>query len=446
MRPHTDLQPTATPQAGAEVLAGQGLALVVAPGRAADPAFERHTTAVERGFYEQVPSGEAMAQLLEAGEADGRRMVDVLPLGADPATTRPVATFEDFRSELTVSPGVAVPAWLISGVTVDPGFRRRGLLRTMMTRSLADAVAAGVPVAALTASEAAIYGRFGFGAATRWRRARLDTRGDVRLRGAPSAGRVTREEPREVGALADELYQRVRRLTPGATQRPTMTAIGWEDRSRFKNDGKGSGLYAAVHRDAAGTAQGIALYRPQGWDVEPPTVTMELFLALTPDARHGLLTHLTSLDLIERIVWERAPEAGWPEALLEDERRLRTERDGDDLYLRILDVPAALGARADLGDGEVVVDVTDPLGHAAGAWRIRARDGVAEVTEAAEGEAELGLDVADLSAVWLGGHGAAGGVAARVATGLVREVVPGAGARLDALLRPSVPVRSLVGF
>lgn len=427
-------------------LAAHGLQLVVAPGRAGDPAFERHTLAVERGFYEEPPAGEALAQLLEAGEADGRRMVDAYAAGDDPAASRPVATFEDFPSELTVSPGVTVPAWLISAVTVDPGFRRRGILRALMGRSLADAAAAGMPVAALTASEAAIYGRFGFGAATRWRRTHLDVRGEVRLRGDAPAGRVTREEPREIGPLADELYQRVRRATPGATQRPAMTAIRWEDRSRFKNDGKGTGLYAAVHRDEAGRAQGIALYRFKGWDVEPPTVTMELFIALTPEARRGLLAHLTSLDLVERVEWERAPEAGWVEALLEDERRMRTQRDGDDLYLRILDVPAALGARDDLGEGEVVLTVADPLGHADGTWRLAVQEGAASVAAAEPGEADLVLDVADLSAVWLGGHGVAGGAAARVASGLVEERVPGAADRLDAILRPTAPVRSLVGF
>ncbi|WP_414601882.1 GNAT family N-acetyltransferase [Micrococcus sp.] len=103
-----------------------------------------------------------------------------------------MGTFEDFVQPLTTSPGRTLPAWLISDVTVSPDHRRRGVLRALMLRSLADALAAGVPVAALTASEAGIYGRFGFGAATRWRETALDVAGEPGLTGEEAERSVTR--------------------------------------------------------------------------------------------------------------------------------------------------------------------------------------------------------------------------------------------------------------
>ncbi|MDN5693204.1 MAG: sterol carrier protein domain-containing protein, partial [Micrococcaceae bacterium] len=56
--------------------------------------------------------------------------------------------------------------------------------------------------------------------------------------------------------------------------------------------------------------------------------------------------------------------------------------------------------------------------------------------------ADLALDVAHLSAVWLGGVRAG----ALVRAGVVDEREPGAAARLDALLAPAAAVHLLTGF
>src|SRR5687768_14766887 len=62
--------------------------------------------------------------------------------------------------ELTV-PGGTLPVAGVSLVGVAPTHRRRGLLGALMRRQLADVRDAGEAVAALWASEAAIYGRYG---------------------------------------------------------------------------------------------------------------------------------------------------------------------------------------------------------------------------------------------------------------------------------------------
>ena len=64
-------------------------------------------------------------------------------------------------------PGGCTEALGLTWVSVEITHRRRGILRALIERQLREAAARGVPVAVLTASEASIYGRFGFGVATR---------------------------------------------------------------------------------------------------------------------------------------------------------------------------------------------------------------------------------------------------------------------------------------
>src|SRR6185436_14611462 len=72
------------------------------------------------------------------------------------------------------------------------------------------------------------------------------------------------------------------------------------------------------------------------------------------------------------------------------------------LWVRVLDVPAALRARPWGRDGDVVVEIADPLGHAAGRFRVVARDGVADV-RLTDAEAAVRLDADALGALHLGG-------------------------------------------
>ena len=121
-----------------------------------------------------------------------------------------------------VVPGGSVPVAAVTLVTVSPAYRRRGLLRAMMTHQLTEIAERGVePVALLWASEHPIYGRYGYGEAL----ARLRLSGPTQTLGfapgvdfgAGSVGEVEREEflsvagPLREGWLADR---------PGALARP----------------------------------------------------------------------------------------------------------------------------------------------------------------------------------------------------------------------------------
>src|SRR6266581_570393 len=71
-----------------------------------------------------------------------------------------------FTYEMSVPGGASVPAAGVTVVGVLPTHRRRGVLTAMMKAQLDDCRERGDLVAYLWASEATIYGRFGYGLAS----------------------------------------------------------------------------------------------------------------------------------------------------------------------------------------------------------------------------------------------------------------------------------------
>ncbi len=419
-----------------------------ATGRPAaeDPRAALFVRTVERGFYEPQPQGTALDQLLGYAHADGRTYTGVYEAGADPATDRPVGTFSGFDKRLHTGRRREVDARLVSEVTVSPSHRRRGILRAMMESELGIAAERGVPLAALTASEATIYRRFGFGAATTVRSVEVDVRGDAALAG-PVSGRVELVEPKDLAELGPRLYDQAYRQTPGAVQR--MASYGGHETDAIEagRHGGTGGLYAAVHYDDGGTPRGYLTYRFAGWDTDPATIRVSLLFATTASSTRALWSFLANLDLIERITWRGAPDDRLLEHLFVDHRRVRTTHQEDHLWLRVLDVPVALRGRAYARDGALTLRVHDRLGHAAGDWRLTVAGGEADVVSLGTGPGErpgtdLELDVADLSGLYLGG------VSAEVLrqAGRIVEHRRGAAAGLAGMLAQDRPVHCMTGF
>lgn len=97
-----------------------------------------------------------------------------------------VGTSGAYTFELSV-PGGTVATAGISNVAVLPAYRRRGIMSAMMGSLLADAAARQEPVAALFASEAGIYPRFGYGSAAQTARCTI-RRGEGALAALPAPG------------------------------------------------------------------------------------------------------------------------------------------------------------------------------------------------------------------------------------------------------------------
>ncbi|MFF4651833.1 GNAT family N-acetyltransferase [Streptomyces sp. NPDC001380] len=349
---------------------------------------------------------------------------------------RCVGTFRSFATELTVPGGAVVRADAISNVTVTATHRRRGLLRRMMARDLEAAVGRGDAVAILVAAEYGIYDRYGFGPATRCGGLEIDLARAGGLRAVPGegAGRIDLATPEEVRTLGPALFERYRRTRPGAIERrDTFWRLRTGDLRHPGSDWKEP--FTALHRDAAGDVTGMVTYTvTDDWDGKRPDCTLVVrdHVALDRAAAAALWRFVLSVDWVRRVeVRDLAPDDPLP-LLLEDPRAARsTATSGDFLWLRVLDVPAAFGARTYGAPGRVVMEVSDPHGWAAGRWALEtAADGTGICTRTAD-PADLALGVAALSSLHLGGET----VPRLAAAGLVEELVPGAAARADLTLR-----------
>jgi predicted acetyltransferase len=308
----------------------------------------------------------------------------------------------------------------VSAIGVIPGHTRRGHLAKMMRLLLDDAHAAGEPVAMLWASEGAIYGRFGFGIATRAVRYdvqldRVALRRDVALPDALPSVRAVADALDPMRAVHD----RVRVARPGMLDRRGA----WWDRRTYdpehRRDGAGP-LRAAVQPGPDGEPAGYALYAGKAsWDDLGPagSVTVRELVAETPEARAGLWRFLLGLDLMRTLQWRLAPDHDPLTHLLAGNDAVN-RRAGDGLFVRLLDVGAALSARTYAADVDVVLEVDDPFCP----WnsgRHRLRDGRCERTD---DPADLALGAEALGSIYLGGTP----LTALAGAGRVRELRPGA--------------------
>ena len=332
-------------------------------------------------------------------------------------------------TEAMIVPGGSVPIAAVTLVTVAPAFRRRGLLRAMMTHQLEDVAARGVePIALLWASEHAIYGRYGYGETL----SRLRLSGPTRtLTFAPyvdfgdgSVGEVTREEFLPVATRLREGWLADR---PGAL---TRTAAWWEVRLHDPEPWRqGASAYRFVlHFAGDGQPDGYAYFRVK--DDGPyggAEVTVADLDAANPPAYAALWRFLLSLDLVRSFRRDDAPADEPLRLLVADPRAITTETI-DGTYARIVDVPAALSARRYAAEVDLVLGVTDALlPQNDGAFRLRGGPDGAEVTSTQD-TPDVRLGIRELGALYLGGVSPA---TLRQA-GLVTEDTPGALARMAA--------------
>ncbi|MCP2031759.1 putative acetyltransferase [Okibacterium sp. HSC-33S16] len=372
---------------------------------------------------------------------------DQLLTGAYPPVRRepslpaeyPVATFASFEKTINVGAGRLVPSHLISSVTVRPTHRRKGLLRTMMTDSLTRAHQAGLPIAALTASEATIYRRFGFGPATWAHGITVATDARFRLLTTPT-GSAEWIDARELVTLGPAIFAAFHARQTGSVERH----VGIWERISGLTDYTGAedpAIRAAVHFDTAGDIDGFVSYKTN-WEGQNRSIEVVDLVAVDDNAYLGLWQYLASIDLIDTVSW-RAGRIDNPLAWALADPRLVTVTGAEDwVWLRILDPIAALQARPYLSDGEIVLRVIDELGFAAGTFRISIADAAAHVERADGANPDLECDAWVLGSLYLGG---ADPVVLRAAGQLV-EHRPGAAGRLRTLLASDGPVYGITHF
>ncbi|WP_127571179.1 GNAT family N-acetyltransferase [Georgenia faecalis] len=363
----------------------------------------------------------------------------------DPGARRLAAVHASYAFALPVPGGARLPTAGLTWVGVHPGHRRRGLARAMLTTHLERSIARGEVLSALNAAEVGIYGRYGYGIATQGLKLTLG-RG-AELREVPGSADLVVEldtlDPARHGDLVQRVHTAVDR--PGWITRDTdaLRASHLVDWPSARRDAEL--LRIAVVRTADGEPRGYALFRrSEKWsptNVAEGTVRVREAVALDPASARALWGTLTDLDLMASV---ETPWLAPDDALVHQLSDLRAAKPTmvDDVWIRVLDVPAALAARRYPSTVDVVLAVQDDLRAAnTGHWHLRGGPEGAEV-ERTDAPAHLALDVADLGAAYLGGTS----LGALANAGRVRELVPGALAPASAAFGWTVEPATSWGF
>ena len=312
-----------------------------------------------------------------------------------------------FTFDLSI-PGGRLPAAGVTYVSVRATHRRRGLLSAMMRHQLDDIRDRGEPIAVLWASEAAIYGRFGYGVASQLARIEVD-RVDASLRRdlAEDAGlRLRTVPPADVVSQLESVERSLVSHRPGQFVRDKrwIGQLVADPKSRRNDMSK---LNALLAETSDGDVVGYALYRTKNESLRPHMLPDgDVFVvaqaATTPAADVALVRTLLSLDLMRRVRWWNRPVDSSLPHLLSDARHARTTVL-DAVHLRVVDLPTALAARRYAAPVDIVIDVRDELcPWNAGRWHLHGdRDGA--TCTSTDNEPHLRLGIEDLGAIYLGG-------------------------------------------
>jgi predicted acetyltransferase len=393
------------------------------------PAPDEHDAffrPVLRAFGNPAPTAEQMADEVMLWEPD--RSIGALD-GDDW-----VGATGTFTMDLTLPGGAAIAAAGVTMVGVAATHRRRGILTELMRRQLDDIAAGPEPVAILTASESLIYGRFGYGMASRGVRQWLAV-GHARLRpdASVAGGRLRLLTIDEARAALPEAYERIRSGRPGWVRR---SHAWWETHvflDRPDDRDGGTALFVLAHHGADDAIDGWATYRVAvDWPERLPASRLVVtdIAAVDDTVQLALWSGLIDVDLSTEVdALHVAVDDPLPWAVA-DPRRVRISELTDWLWLRVLDVPAALGPRRWGAEGGLVVEVVDRFRPASGGrFAIEASASGEGSVSATSATADLVLGAEELGTIALGGVRPS--VLARA--GRITEARPGALATADAL-------------
>ena len=314
-----------------------------------------------------------------------------------------VGTGGAFSFEMTVA-GATVPAAGVTMVGVLPTHRRRGVMSNLMRKLIDDAKERDEPVAILWASEESIYQRFGYGLASDQGHISIEKHRAVFLGRPEPVGRTRLITLEEAADVLPPIYDRVRPARPGMLARDEAwwRSQTLSDPARHRSGG--SPKFCSV-LSIDGRDEAYALYRTAGdWadDVTPNAwLNVREVVASDHVAYREMWRFLFNIDLVDRIKAWYLPADLPLTLMLEEPRRLRFAKS-DSLWLRIVDLTAALEARTYANDGTICLAITDeycPWND--GEWTLTVEGGAGRVRRG--GEPDLALDVASVAAVYLGG-------------------------------------------
>ena len=283
------------------------------------------------------------------------------------ALARPASDFRDLRPEWTLCAfeddqlataygawplqmrfnGVAAPIAAVTTVSTAPVARRRGFLRQITTQHFRQLYELQQqPIAALYASLAAIYQRYGYGIVSTHHRYAVEPRyiQFVHPQTVPGRLRETTKEA-EFGLLV-ELYRKFREERTGYVHRgAAMWAAG------VLSEPHGIDVQSIIVYEEAGEPLGYAIYttgpaRPGSASGPGPDQRLEIqdLIWLTPAAYRSFWEYFGRFDLVGQIAWGQVPpDDPLPHLLLEP--RMLRDSSSDGFLARIVDVQRGLGVR-----------------------------------------------------------------------------------------------------
>ena len=336
----------------------------------------------------------------DVSDEDWEREQKILPASRALAAydgDSPVGLAAAYAFDLTI-PGGQLPCAGVTWVGVLPSHRRRGILRDFMRRQLDDVRSWGEPIAALWASESSIYGRFGYGLAGPGLQLKSDNRRFALTRDPGTEISVRMIDSDEALRVFPGIYDRFRAGRAGMLSR---SETWWKDLRLADPEswrrGASKRYYALFERD--GEAVGYAAYRMKGeWEDGFPNGEVRVVEAfgLTSDAELAIWRFLHAIDLTVTVDARLFDPASRLILNVRDPRALGL-RFNDALWLRLVDLDAALKARSYKPGEPVVLEVADELcPWNAGRYRVGDDAGRTDDT------ADLALDVADLASAYLG--------------------------------------------
>jgi predicted acetyltransferase len=324
-------------------------------------------------------------------------------------------------------PGADLQVGFVTAVGVVPTHTRRGINTALMRRTLEDARDRGEAVDVLFASEGSIYGRFGYGMAAPELRLDARTTHAGFVRGYQPSGSIRLASQQEGMDAILLVHGTARRGRPGSIElTPTRLTYALHDHG----EDKGKPRFFALHEGPDGV-DGYLVYRVKhDWETGVPDNKLEVNLldAANPGAYADLWRYAFDVDLVTRVsAWARPIDETLLH-LVREPRRLNARRD-DGLWLRLVDVAAALAARRYAGTGRVVVEVHDPFcPWNEGRFALEGGPDGAACAATTE-EPDLVATVNEVAAAYLGGPT----FRQLQRAGRVSEERPGALARADAM-------------
>lgn len=311
-----------------------------------------------------------------------------------------VGTSAAITTRMMVPGGGRIPTAAVTMVGVSPTHRRRGINTMMMGAILDQAAERDEPVAALFASEGAIYGRFGYGSSAYLGEFQAESARMEYVRGYQPRGRTVLVPLDEAMPLIGRIYDAA--LRPGGVER---SAILRDFRFAPVGEDKEKAWFYAVHLGDDGEPDAYAVYSMKHeWPRSVPAGTIEVreSLASTPSGYAAIWRFVFDIDLAATVeAWGRPADEPLFQ-LLREPRRLRFGLM-DGLWVRLVDIPSALGARSYGRDGRVVFDVSDPFRPTNdGRYELVAENGAGRCVRT-DDEPDLVGSVNVLGAAYLGG-------------------------------------------